>query len=429
MDLVFVHGWSVRSTATYGELPARLERELGLTAQHIFLGKYISFDDSVTMDDLALALDAALIELGIEEFACFTHSTGGPLLRHWYLKNSANRVRLKKLIMLAPANHGSALAQLGKGRLSRIKAFFEGVEPGQRILDWLELGSEEQWALNKQWLDLDPRVEGLETFVLAGNAIDPKLYDHLNSYTGEAGGDGVVRIAAANLNYEFVRLEQSGSGELVPTSWRRSPATPLYILPASHSGTRIGIMTGVRMQGEHPSLQAIAEIWKLRNETRRDQYRPHLPASEMRESARSSARSMVVFRVLDDRGELLSDYDLYFTAGANASPDALPKGFFVDRQRNSKHPGKLTYFLDHSKIAGVPIGLRVEARPDNGLAFYKPAYIDPQRLQGVIRPHETLMVEIVLRREVDRACFQFTTRRAYEKFGREPLGELLPKAA
>ena len=26
--------------------------------------------------------------------------------------------------MLAPANHGSALAQLGKGRLSRMKFFF-----------------------------------------------------------------------------------------------------------------------------------------------------------------------------------------------------------------------------------------------------------------------------------------------------------------
>ena len=48
---------------------------------------------------------------------------------------------MSHLIMLAPANYGSALAQLGKQRLSRIKSWFEGVEPGQGVLDWLELGS------------------------------------------------------------------------------------------------------------------------------------------------------------------------------------------------------------------------------------------------------------------------------------------------
>lgn len=425
MDLVFVHGWSVRSTATYGELPARLEKELGLTTQHIYLGKYVSFDDSVSMEDLALALDAALTEKGITEFACFTHSTGGPLLRHWYLKNTANRRRLKKLIMLAPANHGSALAQLGKGRLSRIKAFFEGVQPGQRILDWLELGSEEQWALNLQWLEVDAREQGLETYVLTGDTIDTKLYDHLNSYTGEAGGDGVVRVASANLNYEYVRLEQSVSGELIPVQWRRSAPTPIQILPLAHGGDRLGIMTSVAKEGDHPTVQAIERIFKLRNEA---QFAQSFQQDEnMKLSGRELA--MIIFRVRDERGELLNDYDLYFTAGSEASADALPKGFFVDRQRNSKHPGKLTYFLDHSKIADTPIGFRIEARPDSGLAFYKPAFIDPTRLEGIIRPHETLMVEIILKRQVDQACFQFTSNRAPEKFDRDPIGESLPEAA
>lgn len=425
MDLVFVHGWSVRSTATYGELPARLERELGLTTQHIYLGKYVSFDDSVTMEDLALAFDAALTDKGIAEFACFTHSTGGPLLRHWYLKSTANRDRLKKLIMLAPANHGSALAQLGKGRLSRIKAFFEGVQPGQRILDWLELGSEEQWTLNLQWLEIDAREQGLETYVLTGDAIDAKLYDHLNSYTGEAGGDGVVRVAAANLNYEYVRLEQSPSGELIPIAWRRSAPTPIRILPLAHGGDRMGIMTSVKSDGSHPTVEAIHEIMSRRNQAQFAQCFQRIENFEL--SSRELA--MIVFRVSNERGELLEDYDLYFTAGAEASPDALPKGFFVDRQRNSKHPGKLTYFLDHSKIADTPIGFRIDARPDSGLAFYKSAFIHPTRLEGIIRPHETLMVEIVLKRQVDKACFQFTSNRAPEKFGRDPLGETLPEAA
>jgi len=53
--------------------------------------------------------------------------------------------------MLAPANHGSALAKLGKARVGRLKAWFNRIEPGQRILDWLSLGSEGQWQLNKFW--------------------------------------------------------------------------------------------------------------------------------------------------------------------------------------------------------------------------------------------------------------------------------------
>lgn len=425
MNLVFVHGWSVRSTETYGELPARLEKDLGLTATHIYLGKYISFDDAVTLDDLAQAFDAALRESGVGEFACFTHSTGGPLLRHWYLKNTAQRQFLKKLVMLAPANHGSALAQLGKGRLSRIKAFFDGVEPGQRILDWLELGSEEQWALNRRWLESDPMADGLEVYVLAGDTIDAKLYDHLNSYTGEVGGDGVVRLASANLNYEYVRLEQSQSGELLPVEWRRAPQTPLRILPLSHSGDRIGIMTSVAAEAPHPTVDTIREIFQSQGP---DHFRD---CGQRWAQANQSphALSMLVFRVIDEQGEQLTDYDLYFTAGPERSPDALPRGFFRDRQRNSKHPGKLSYFLEHGKIAEVPLGLHLVARPDEGLVFYKPAFISPARLEGVIRPHETLMIEIVMRRYIDKACFQLTRNRKPERFGRQPLGETIPEAA
>jgi hypothetical protein len=59
---------------------------------------------------------------------------------------------MSHLIMLAPANFGSALAQLGKSRISRLKTWFEGVEPGTGVLDWLELGSPEAWKLNRAWI-------------------------------------------------------------------------------------------------------------------------------------------------------------------------------------------------------------------------------------------------------------------------------------
>lgn len=152
MTIVFVHGWSVRNTNTYGQLPARLKKSFRaagreVNVENVYLGQYVSFDDAVTLDDIARAFDFALREKLFDpaanawkEFACITHSTGGPVVRLWmelyYGRERLAACPMKHLVMLAPANHGSALAQLGKGRLSRIKYFFQGVEPGQRVLDW-----------------------------------------------------------------------------------------------------------------------------------------------------------------------------------------------------------------------------------------------------------------------------------------------------
>ena len=151
--LVFVHGWSVTSTGTYGGLPARLKAEAareggpGIDVAHVHLGQYVSFRNEVRIDDIARAFEAALGPVLAEagrgrRFACITHSTGGPVVREWLDRHYVRTGRLddcpmSHLVMLAPANFGSALAQLGKSRLAGIKAWFAGVEPGQGVLDWL----------------------------------------------------------------------------------------------------------------------------------------------------------------------------------------------------------------------------------------------------------------------------------------------------
>lgn len=65
MIVVLVHGWSVRSTDSYGELPARLRREarndpsLGIDVRNLWLSKYISFHDEVRLEDISRAFEAA----------------------------------------------------------------------------------------------------------------------------------------------------------------------------------------------------------------------------------------------------------------------------------------------------------------------------------------------------------------------------------
>ncbi len=223
MKIFFVHGWSVTSTDTYGELPKALavcaaKYDLDIQISHIDLARYISFHDEVNVDDIAKAMDSALRDLpenksDIQEFSCITHSTGGPVVREWieryYSARKLKELPLKHLVMLAPANHGSSLAVLGKKRLSRIKSWFQGVEPGEKVLDWLSLGSSEQLALNEKFIRYDSAANNFFPFVLTGQGIDRKFYDFLNNYLVESGSDGVVRVAGANMNYRYLKLSQT----------------------------------------------------------------------------------------------------------------------------------------------------------------------------------------------------------------------------
>jgi hypothetical protein len=267
---------------------------------------------------------------------------------------------MKSLVMLAPPNHGSALAQLGKGRLSRLKSWIEGVEPGQRILDWLELGSRESWDLNVRWLD--SKWDG-QMLVLTGSAPDRSLYDQLNSYTGERGSDGVVRLAAANLNYSLLRLRQRGDRlELLES--KRSRVTPFLVLPGSSHG---GILN---LEDEGPLGQSA---------------------------------SMIIFKVVDSAGLPVEDFDLLLTAGTDYSPDTLPAGFFVDKQRNSVARNTLTYFLDYTAMSNVrEFGFEVYPRPTSGPVSYAPAAFCSEMF---LRANESTLIEITLDRALQDQVF------------------------
>src|ERR1700690_166020 len=93
--VVFVHGWSVTNTDTYGGLPVRLREQakiagIDIQVEEIFLGKYISFHDEVRVSDISKAFRAAVEDQlssllqSRTRFVCITHSTGGPVIRDWW---------------------------------------------------------------------------------------------------------------------------------------------------------------------------------------------------------------------------------------------------------------------------------------------------------------------------------------------------------
>jgi hypothetical protein len=464
MHIIFVHGWSVTNTDTYGGLPEALCKNapaaLNLTVGHLYLAKYVSFSDEVMVDDIARGMEAAVkaevlpkLAKG-ERFASITHSTGGPVVRAWistFYGDALNKCPLSHLVMLAPANHGSSLAQLGKGKLSRMKFFVGGVEPGVGVLNWLELGSDQSWALNKKWLDYDLVNAGLYTFVLTGQTIDRSFYDNLNSYTGEAGSDGVVRVTAANMNYGLVRLEQQANGFKLSKPGH-AQTTALGVLPElSHSGEVMGIMRSVKANddGSHPTVAAtlrclnvhsagtykscVTALHQLTDKTQeQERSRPEKGLFLFKRKFTTSRYFMLVFRVTDDRGNSLSDYEIVFTAGPHYDPNHLPPGFFIDRQRNSKNPGKLTYFLDYDTMAPWfqkpqledKFGFRIAARPNEGYAYYT---VGEHRgtfssLAKYFAPNQTVMVEVVLQRRVMQGVFKLTQDLKPEEFKKQPKG-------
>ena len=463
MRLIFVHGWGVTSTSTYGNLPQALARHadsygLDIDVQHIMLGQYISFHDEITMDDVVIAFDAALNQLDdgkIKEFSCVTHSTGGPVVRQWveqfYGADQLDKLPLKHLVMLAPANHGSPLAVLGKQRVGRIKAWFGGVEPGQKILDWLSLGSKQQWWLNEQFLDYDCASQGFYPFVLAGQGTDRKLYDFLNNYLVEPGSDGVVRVAGANLNSRFFLLQQSdkllknGKKKIWQlTSDRHHPVRSnsglaMAVLSShSHSGRRMGIMA------KQANSSITHEILACLNVSHHHDY--NLRVSEMEQLTHKeqdkvpkgrrekiSRYAMLVFRVRDQFDAIISygDYDLYLLAGSGYSPNQLPKGFFMDRQMNeSSH--SLVYYLDCEKMYEIKdgkFGVRIVARPELGFSGYQPGEYqsDGLAIEEVLVPNQTTYIDIVIHRKVDRKVFEVTpkTTKARSFKRAKPTGELI----
>ncbi len=470
MQLVMVHGWSVTHTSTYGELPQTISSlaagaNLEIDLKHIYLGKYISFNDQVTMDDVASALDFALRELNpraktIKPFSCITHSTGGPILRYWlnkyYPNSSVQKNPLKHLIMLAPANHGSSLAALGKQQVGRIKSWFSGVEPGMKILDWLCLGSEGQSTLNLSTLNYSYLDNQCFPFVLTGQGIDTKFYDFINNYLVEEGSDGVIRVAAANMNYRSIRVvetEQKTPGKYSKTFLLESKTKKLLFQPAevalgvfselSHSGNKMGILASRAKYPRHQKLAkeiiACLKVSSKSNYQNRVGELKRLTEIEqamipMGKKVQLDRYCMLVFMIHDQYGKVLDkdDFDLVLLAGPKFNANDLPSGFFKDRQINAQS-NHLVFYLDADKMMKIKdkiLGFKISARPNSGFCYFNPVEFRNSNVtvDKWLSANTTTYIDVELTRKVDKNVFRFTTaEKKYEDFKRtKPSGEPIP---
>jgi hypothetical protein len=213
--VLIIHGYSDCSES-FVEIKNFLKKHTPGKIKSILYADYESREDNLTFEDVIEGLNDQMIANSIifndgtspYELKIVVHSTGGLVVRHWiwryyYATQRMSVCPVTNLVMLAPANFGSPLAQMGKSFLGGlVKGRWkvgDFLEAGKKILDGLELGSAYQWNLAHRDLlirDNYFNAKQIRTTVLVGIAD----YEGIRGWLNKDGTDGTVVIAGTNLN-------------------------------------------------------------------------------------------------------------------------------------------------------------------------------------------------------------------------------------
>ena len=213
-SLVLIHGWSDHAQS-FMQLGSQLAQALTPAPRVVSLCDYVSLDDEVTLQDLAVALEHAW---QAQKLSCVPHSVdvvvhslGGLVFREWLTTfYTPTTAPVRQVLMLAPANFGSPLAQFGRRLSGRLlkgwhhdhlfqvgKQLLYSLEPGSRDIYELALrdcfGPEAYYAPDK-----------IRLTILTGDSSSNALL---------SGSDGVVGHTGANLANCCVSLDYTNHQE------------------------------------------------------------------------------------------------------------------------------------------------------------------------------------------------------------------------
>lgn len=423
-QVLIVHGWS--DTSDSFRPLARFLANNGYQARTLWLGDYISMEDDVRVQDVARRM-AEVIDQRMAEgdlapsFDMIVHSTGGLVVRAWLTtryRNDAARCPVKRLVMLAPANYGSKLAAVGKSMLGRlVKGFKHGFHTGASMLDDLELSSPFQWELAQRDVLIAPGGDSGRYY--GAGAVLPFVIVGTRGYSGllrqianENGGDGTVRVCAANLNARGVTIdfrETDPNKMMRPWESRLDCDVPLAVLPTRTHGS---VVDPERVDADNrddmieseeekqqlgklilealacDSFDAYREIrqrWEDLSERTAQRYRddPDSPHSE----CYHQYMQMNVYAV-DDQGKPVADYFLEFFSNPNKADDPanvyLHANVLEDVKKNSQSEALRNLYFDRTDLVdGYYPRFSAGAKPVLYLSIYATApgsnvnYFDP----------------------------------------------------
>jgi hypothetical protein len=377
--ILVLHGWS-------DNYESFLQLKLWLCAQgykvrDVFFGNYESMEDHVTFDDLADGLQSRFEEMAtkgdlpaLKPFSLdvIVHSTGGLVVRHWlhhYIqdvcKGDLECCPIQRLIMLAPANFGSRLAEQGKSGLAKLfkGGLAHGFETGRLILEGLELGSPDTWRIAER--DLFPEKKlyrgakgrGPFVFIFSGTGTYGDLKGFVAPGANEDGSDGTVRAAAASLNSIQIIADCS---KQQPTAFARRGNYDAFAFGLVPGKNHSEVVPGDSNDDKHPIFARIKQCLDVDTDAKYDalrtQFEGENDAFYAAEAVKNDAQRVhryqqFLVRVKDDMGNEVPDYRIDFHV-----VDDTIKGSNIKEAETLKalqQYQKLTQFLQDNVIAHV----------------------------------------------------------------------------
>lgn len=381
--VLILHGWS-DNYESFIPLKQWL-RAQGYQAQQVFFGNYESMEDHVTFDDLADGLQTRFEDMvkqhklpPLSPFSLdvIVHSTGGLVVRHWlhhYIKDRCNgdakQCPIRHLIMLAPANFGSRLAEQGKSGLAKLfKGGLEhGFQTGEVILDGLELGSPVTWSIAEQDLFSPTKFyrcladRGLFVFIFSGTNTYGDLKGFVAEGANEDGSDGTIRAASASLNSIKIVADYRDPDEPTAEAFRGNYDPFAFALVPGRNHSEI--VPGDANDAGHPTFKKIKDCLDVDTDQKYENLRRQFEADneafyaaeaqKEEDSERVHRYQQFLVRVVDDMGNRVTDYQIEFHVVDDTIKQSTWDAKKPDTLKPLRRYQKLTQFLRDEVVAHV----------------------------------------------------------------------------
>ncbi|MCQ9377777.1 triacylglycerol lipase [Methyloversatilis sp. XJ19-49] len=443
--IVIVHGWSDESR-TFRGLAKLLEKEFDSRPSLINLADWISMDDDVTFADLAEAMQRAWVAANLptkpRSANIITHSTGALVVRDWMTRYyQPSSVPIKRFLMLAPPNFGSQLAHKGHSFIGRaIKGWKNhGFETGEQILKGLELASPFTWALAERDLFSNENWYG-QGAVLATVLIGNEGYDGVRAIANEKGSDGTVRISTANLNCSRLNLHLDENQTLVKNlEIERSNTKVAFGIVNSLNHSSIVPNATAKSHAEETLHQCVLEALKVGDgdylgQSEKFNWQERLVEMTRDGFANASLFKNVVTRVSDNLGNVVTDYfvEFYRTSGEDGKFERFLYETFLYSVHSYKDNGSYrALYLDVGSLQSLRPGEAINLKQLFVSIDAHPQYLDKRsktqpvgyrslsptseggicipsgRMDEFFRPHETMLVNVVLTRTLSAGVVTF----------------------
>lgn len=444
--LLIIHGWS-DDASSFAPLADALAGT-GRDVDNLYLGDYVSLDDDVRIRDLVAGLSRAWQQKNLPNTArsvdVIVHSTGGLIIRDWmdteYVSKGL-KPPVHNLVMLAPANFGSPLAHKGRAFYGRVIKGFSSLKPlqtGTHILKALEMASPYSWNLAERdrFGDNAMSASGVRTTVIVGNT----GYRGISSLANEAGSDGTVYVATANLNCASVQIHfPEGDRKPKVTAIRQSRGDTAFLVKQGFDHSSI-TLKDPQHSGNTELLGNIVEALSITNAadfkswvTRCQQQSDALTARNAgsRDEHKHGFQN-TVFRVRDDYGFHVCDYVVEFYHDTDSKRDLLAELFnrkVLEKVHAYKDDSALrSFMIDCGELyriidqQGEPLRISLSALPDLNIEENMAGYcsfgnddigkmeLDASAVRQFFSPNRTLFIDLTLTRLQKDELFRINKR-------------------